>query len=122
MIAIFGFSSFLPRKSESCQLESSRTTGVVPSVLSRKVSGLTVIFPPKNELNPACRRPKSIALTVLDFPLLPVTAIIGAFVKCRKMLKSVSIAFASARYLFPSIFTPGFFITQSAEEKSCSRC
>ena len=79
--AIFGLSATRPLKSASCQLESSRTTGVVPSVWSRNVSGLTVMFPPRNALNPDALSPYSIALTVLDFPLLPVTAIIGAFVK-----------------------------------------
>ena len=54
------------------------------------------------------------ALTVEDFPLLPVTAIIGQSVKRRKILRSVSIARAAARYLLPSNFTPGFLIDEIA--------
>ena len=53
MIEMNGFRTFLPRKSDNCQLENSITTGVDSFTLSKNVSGLTVIFPPKKQLNPA---------------------------------------------------------------------
>ena len=93
----FGFSRPRPRKSASCQLESSSTTGVVSFVSSRKLRGLTVMLPPRKALKPAAFSPWWMALTVEDLPLLPVTAMMGALVRARKMDRSVSMALAAVR-------------------------
>ena len=57
-----------------------------------------------------------------DFPLLPVTANNGALERAVKIEMSDSICLAACKNLFPSLFTPGFFMTMSAFSKSSMRC
>ncbi len=53
------------------------------------------MLPPRKALFPAAIRPWCMALDVEDFPLEPVTAMMGEGVNLRKSEMSVSTAFAA---------------------------
>src|SRR6056297_1200777 len=99
--AIPGLRRLIGFISANCHDESSRITGLSEGERhsSIKVSGETVIFPPRSTFGSWAFKIWYSADTVVDFPLLPVTAIRGLRLSLKKTDMSVSTCEESCRNL-----------------------
>ena len=121
IIEIAGFRKAGSFKSASCQEESSSTTGDEESSSDKKSRGETVILPPNRAFLYFFFKQNCIAEAVVDFPLLPVTAIMGLSHNCKNIEISVSMGiffFCASLIKYELAGTAGFFMIRSVLIKS----